>query len=264
MAFRQRVRCFTCDSQGNSQNMPRIGDDENKQQLARARRAEFDLPEQDIVNETRVCFNCNNALLREVAGLGEDYLRLNVIIQRRGRTCFICNAINGVTRVSHECRVFTFVHYDLFIPFNVRVFPIHLDANGQIIHALINGIRYVLRGQQLQLFLTGLQQTAREKNRLEKADDFDDSEFECLFPITKAQFEELFNQYCVPVPEGNINRYVKRKDLMVFLCKLRQGLSDEFLKVLFNYNSRQAVSTAISIVRRSLLAAFVPENIGLQ
>lgn len=49
----------------------------------------------------------------------------------------------------------------------------------------------------------------------------------------------------------------------MFLCKLKQGLSDDFLKLIFNYNSRQAVSMAISTVRKSLMIRFVSQNIGL-
>lgn len=53
-----------------------------------------------------------------------------------------------------------------------------------------------------------------------------------------------------------------RKDLLCFLCKLRQGLSDELLRVMFHYSSRQATSLAISTVRQSLMIRFVNENIG--
>lgn len=221
MALRRRVNCFTCNLQGNIQNMPHLGNDENKRQLAEVRRAEFGFPEQNIVDETRICFNCNNALVRDIAAVGEDFVRLNVIIQKHGRACFICHENDGVTRLSIECRVFAFVHYDLFIPDNTRVCPRHLNANGQIISAIINGIRYinrpyVLRGEELQIFLHGLQQAAQGESRLDKADDFDDSEFECLFPITKVQFEDLFNNYCPPVPEYNVQRYVKKKILWFF------------------------------------------------
>jgi len=52
--------------------------------------------------------------------------------------------------------------------------------------------------------------------------------------------------------------------LLTFLYKLRQGLSDEFLKVIFNYSSRQAVSLAIGTVRKSLMQRFVFSNIGFQ
>ncbi|EFN67606.1 hypothetical protein EAG_08212, partial [Camponotus floridanus] len=47
-----------------------------------------------------------------------------------------------------------------------------------------------------------------------------------------------------------------------FLCKLRQGISDEMLKVIFQYSTRQSASLAISLVRKSLRARFIPENIG--
>lgn len=48
------------------------------------------------------------------------------------------------------------------------------------------------------------------------------------------------------------------------MCKLRQGVADDFLKVIFNYPTRQAVSLAVSVVRRSLMMRFVPGNLGFQ
>ena len=56
--------------------------------------------------------------------------------------------------------------------------------------------------------------------------------------------------------------YVKKKDLLMFLCKLCQGLSDAFIKVIFEYSSRQAVSAVIATARQSLMQHFVPNNIG--
>lgn len=44
---------------------------------------------------------------------------------------------------------------------------------------------------------------------------------------------------------------------------MRQGLSDDFLRVIFEYPSRQAMSLAISNVRQSLMIRFVATNIGL-
>lgn len=44
---------------------------------------------------------------------------------------------------------------------------------------------------------------------------------------------------------------------------MRQGLPDEFLKVIFGYSSRQATSLVISTVRQSLMQRFVPANIGV-
>lgn len=43
---------------------------------------------------------------------------------------------------------------------------------------------------------------------------------------------------------------------------MKQGASDDFLKVMFGYSSRQAVGLAIATVRQSLLLRFVPQSIG--
>lgn len=45
---------------------------------------------------------------------------------------------------------------------------------------------------------------------------------------------------------------------------MRQGICDDVLKIIFNYSSRQLVSSVIQKVRQSLLIRFVPENIGFQ
>ncbi|KYN19756.1 hypothetical protein ALC57_07909 [Trachymyrmex cornetzi] len=70
-------------------------------------------------------------------------------------------------------------------------------------------------------------------------------DFGCFSPVTKEQFQDLFT-YCDRVPCENGYRYVSKKDLLMFLCKLRQGLSDEFLKAIFQYPSRQATSLAVA------------------
>ncbi|KAJ8941460.1 hypothetical protein NQ318_016900 [Aromia moschata] len=90
---------------------------------------------------------------------------------------------------------------------------------------------------------------------------FTDEEFQTISPINKEQFNELYT-YCDPIIVGNGHRYVHKKDLLCFLCKMRQGVSDEFLKVIFNYSSRQSASLAIATVRQSLTLRFSPENIG--
>ena len=48
------------------------------------------------------------------------------------------------------------------------------------------------------------------------------------------------------------HRIVHKKDVLAFLCKLRQGCSDEFLKVIFGFQTRRAVSMAINNVLESL------------
>lgn len=118
----------------------------------------------------------------------------------------------------------------------------------------------VIQGPYLQIFLQELREVSLDKRRFSDANDLSDEEVHTLTSLSKDQFNELYT-YCDRVPPEN--RIVSRKDLLTFLCKLRQGLSDEFLTVLFQYNNRQATSLAVAKVRNSLMLRFVPENIGL-
>ena len=69
--------------------------------------------------------------------------------------------------------------------------------------------------------------------------------------------------YCDPIPVEGDHRIVHKKDVLAFLCKLRQGCSDEFLKIIFDFPTIQAVSMAINTALESLKLRFVQENIGL-
>lgn len=122
----------------------------------------------------------------------------------------------------------------------------------------------MLAGRQLHDFLAMLREfsIANEQHNFTNKNSFSDEEFRIISPVSKQQFDEIVT-YCDPIPQLNGRRYIKEKDVLLFLCKLRQELPDDFLKLLFKYNSRQAVSLAVANVRQSLMLRFVPENIGL-
>ena len=82
-----------------------------------------------------------------------------------------------------------------------------------------------------------------------------------LSPFNKNEFEDIL-AYCDLVIHNVTLRYVHTKNLLTFLCKMKQGLSDDFLKIIFDYSSRQNVSLVIDLVRLPLLERFVPNNIG--
>ncbi|XP_024884657.1 uncharacterized protein LOC112462835 [Temnothorax curvispinosus] len=113
----------------------------------------------------------------------------------------------------------------------------------------------------MSAFFNQLRHVAVAKAKFIDENSLNDEEFQCIAPITKQQFQDLLT-YCDPVLQNGRHRYIRRKDLLMFLCKLRQGLSDEFLKVIFDYGSKQNVSTVIDYVRRALAQRFVSENIG--
>ncbi|EZA50292.1 hypothetical protein X777_11303 [Ooceraea biroi] len=163
--------------------------------------------------------------------LGPTCLRLNVLTQTSSHTCMICNQYANIQRLSVECRVNVFVTRNIYIPETSKCCRIHLDHNGLLLQYLLGGL------------------------------SFTDEEFKSIAFISKDQFRELYT-FCDPVPREGGHRHVSKRDLLLFLCKLRQGLSDEFLKVIFHYSSRQLISLTIKTVRTSLMQQFVPQNIG--
>lgn len=242
----------------------------NKRQIAITRRDELNHPPEALNENSRICINCNRLIIQEMNMMDADptCLRLNVVRQTASQTCIICNNPNDVQRLSLQCRLQVFIQRNIYIPDNVRSCAHHLDNNGLLFNILLLGLQfinrpYIIRGQQLQLFLEGLRNVALKRGTGIDYDKLTDEEFECLSPINKQQFEELLT-YCDPVVQNGKLRHVGRLDLLMFLCKLRQGLNDDLLKVIFNQASRQNVSSIIDYVRSSLLLRFVPENIGPQ
>ncbi|EGI66282.1 hypothetical protein G5I_05245 [Acromyrmex echinatior] len=209
MAFRNRIHCFTCDVAGQPRVMKKLDGDnnENKRQIAIRFRQDLRRPIEELRNESRLCMTCFRLFESEIDMQDDPIcIRLNVLKQSDMITCLICNANNNVHRLSPVARVF--ISVNVYIPDEVRSCPHHLAENDFLLQALL-------------------------------------PDFKLLSSMTKEQFRELL-QYCDPVPEPNGHRYVYEKDLLAFLCKLRQGLCDDFLRVLFNYQSRQAVSLAVA------------------
>ena len=70
------------------------------------------------------------------------------------------------------------------------------------------------------------------QTRFVDENNLSDDEFKCFFSMLKEQFEELFT-YCDRVPCQDGYKYISKKNLLTFLFQMRQGLSDDFLKVMF-------------------------------
>lgn len=104
---------------------------------------------------------------------------------------------------------------------------------------------YILKGRELETFFQGLRINSNtNKNRFSSEADFREEEFHCISPITKEQFNILYDQ-CDRVLKYGQHREISKKKLLTFLCKLRQSLTDDFLKFVFDYPSRQTVSLVV-------------------
>lgn len=271
MAFRRRMQCFICPARSTPALMPRIDrpDDEIKREIAILRRDAANRPPINITDQTRVCANCNISIQNEIRMIEEDpgCLRLNVLTQRSSHSCFICNeiGIGNLSRLTVNCRVDIFIKMNIYVSENTKSCQNHLNEDGLLLRDLLLGLRfinrpYLIKGRELQIFLQEFRITAT-KSKYDNVHDLTDEEFETISPVTKNDFQELF-AFCDPVNEGDTFRNVTKKHLLTFLCKIRQGLSDEFLTFMFGYSSRQNTSMAIATVRRSLVQRFVPQHIG--
>lgn len=276
MAFQIRLPCYVCNNALVPRAMARLLRDDNNimiSELAMERRDDAGGFPADINAETRICNNCNILILRDIQTLNNDpqCLRLNILRQTSSRTCFVCNGDNNIHRLSSECRVNIFGKKNIYVPIRYVCCTDHLDERGYLFENHLEALRYVnrpyvLKGPELQIFLNALREEINisAQRRFKDDKELSDEEFKAVSPISKEDFNDLYTNYCDRISVQGGSRNVSKKDLLCFLCKMRQGLSDEFLWVLFQYPSRQAASLAVSMVRQSLTMRFTRENIGFE
>lgn len=249
--------------------MSKIREDESqKAEKAMQKRQERGFGPLEISDDLRLCFTCNIAIGKEMEmELKSSSIKLNVLIQSSSSSCFLCNHTDGLARLELCARVDVFVKKDIYIPYFVKTCPSHLDDKGNIENSYLNSLRYInrsyiLKGEELSVFLQGLRSNTLNNCSKNFADEnsFTEEEFKVISPITKTQFQDILT-FCDPL-RGSYLTHINKKDVLTFLCKMRQGLSDEFLALIFNYTSRQSASLAVGNVRKSLMLRFVPKNIG--
>ncbi|KAL7290351.1 hypothetical protein TKK_0016045 [Trichogramma kaykai] len=98
-----------------------------------------------------------------------------------------------------------------------------------------------------------------KSRRINDISDLTDHQACAFMSLTKDQFDDM-HALCDRIPD---RREITRRDLLIFLTKMRQGLSDEFLTAIFQLSSRQYTSLIIKEVREALMRRFVLNNIGL-
>jgi len=168
MAFRNRIECFICNNALLPRVMVRLGGENNnvvRQDIAISRRDQAGRPPIDITNKTRICNNCNITILREIQMLENDpqCMQLNVLSQTSSQTCLICNARHGIHRLPLKCRIDIFIKKNIYVAENTLCCNDHLNEMGLLSDILLQGLRYInrpyiLKGQQLQIFLQALRE----------------------------------------------------------------------------------------------------------
>lgn len=152
--------------------------------------------------------------------------------QTANANCVICNARDNLRRLSIACRVNIFIERNIYVSEDVRSCSHHLDDDGLLQRIHLPALRSInrpciIRGPQIFAFLNQLRDVFVNKTRCIDENDLSDDDFQCIAPMTKQQFEDILT-YCDSVLQNGKLRYISKKDLLAFLCKIIQGLSDNF------------------------------------
>ena len=89
-----------------------------------------------------------------------------------------------------------------------------------------------------------------------------DDEYRALTTLSKDQFNDLMTHISTYDIYNSSNRSI-RTAIALLLCKLRVGLSNKLLAILFQLPDAKTVSRALESARRGLMSTFVPFNLGL-
>ena len=115
----------------------------------------------------------------------------------------------------------------------------------------------------VQVMIDTWQMFFQEQKRFNFDDDrsMTDDEYKCLTSLSKEQFNDLIDQ----IPSSDIrhssNRSI-RTAIAILLCKLRLGLSNHLLGILFQMPNKRIVARSIESARKVLMNSFVPYNVG--
>nr|XP_022290376.1 LOW QUALITY PROTEIN: uncharacterized protein LOC111102014 [Crassostrea virginica] len=186
---------------------------------------------------------------------------------RSHSNCFLCKRPGPkLIVVPASARFQVFLKCEIIIPAGSRCCPNHVDDGyfkadvwSQIKaskNSLLN--RSFILDLAKRLRVMALQNSSRID--FESSTNLSDSDYWNLTGVSK----EAFNELCGSLKDvRNTPVRSTRASLGIFLFKLKSGLSNNMLSTIFNI-SKSSLRRAIASVRQSLVASFVPQNLGLQ
>ena len=197
-------------------------------------------------------------------------VRLNIKSATKSHAyCFICKKPGPkLIVVSQNLRTDVYLKHNIIITSDSRCCPSHLDGNlnsfdPEILQELKTvDYSYLNRSSIIEL-LSNVRQVAlnASSNRLsfDNLNDYTDCDLTNMTGLNKDQLLDLYN-YVSPHVRNTPARS-SLTTLVLFLFKMKSGLSNKFLSTLFGI-SKSSIRRAIHSVRRVLMNEFVPYNIG--
>lgn len=186
------------------------------------------------------------------------------------RMCFICRMTidNGLQNVSSEDRYLVLLKKNIFIPEGARCCPQHTvdrrltsDAIDRIAPLTVQYKQF--NSSDVQLIINTWQMFFQQQRRFNFDDDrsLSENEYRRLTSLSKDQFDDLIRQTSSFDIRNSTCRSI-RTAVAILLCKLRLGLSNELLAIIFQLPNRRAVARSIESARRALMNTFVWKNVG--
>ena len=178
--------------------------------------------------------------------------------------CFICKRPGPkLVVVSAEASFAAFTDHNVIVKNGTRCCPVHMDEGIIKAEALAasntSDSAFVNRATVLEL-LTKLREACKKCQKRFDFASLRDDEYPDLTGISKQSFDDLCT-YII----GHVRNTPTRDtttSLGLFLFKLRAGLSNKILSIIFGI-SKSSVRRAITTIRTTLKEQFVPSNIGV-
>lgn len=178
------------------------------------------------------------------------------------------NLDNGSTIVSSNDRDLLFLTRNVWIPEGARCCPDHIILRRFKQQALDSIKPFSIRYQEwnssdLETLLERLRTlyNGRKRFNFDDSRDLSDDAYFTLTSLSKDAFDHLVEVVSSSNVKNSCNRSV-RTAVGIYLCKLRLGLSNSLLTIMFELPDKRVVSRIINSARQALMESFVPYNLG--
>ena len=161
-----------------------------------------------------------------------------------------------------------FLTRNVWIPEGARCCPNHILLHRFTQQALDSikplSIRYEeWNSSDLETLLERLRTLYNGRKRFNFDDprDLSDNAYFTLTSLSKDAFDHLVKVVSSSNVKNSCHRSV-RTAVGIYLCKLRLGLSNSLLTIMFELPDKRVVSRIINSARQALMESFVPYNLG--
>jgi hypothetical protein len=161
------------------------------------------------------------------------------------RTCCVCQCdMDGDVCADHLTEDwFKNEALNLVKPFSIR----HKDWDSSSIEVLLDKFRTLYNGKR--------------RTNFDDSGDLSDDAYHTLTRLSKDEFHHLVKEFSNSNIQNSCHRSI-RTVVGIYLCKLRQGLSNSLLAIIFEMPDKRVVSRTINSARKAIMEHFIPYNLG--